>query len=72
MLRRPADDCPINSAKTYAKLCQRVGVTQSAGAVGTSADISLAESFNATLKREVLAGQAAFAGPGLYRRQVFR
>ena len=31
-----------------------LGVTQSMGAVGTSADNALAESFNAALKREVL------------------
>lgn len=42
------------------------------GAVGTSADNSLAESFNATLRRELLAGHSTFAGPEWCRRQVFR
>jgi transposase InsO family protein len=36
----------------------KLGVTQSMGAVGSSADNALAESFNATLKREVLARPA--------------
>ena len=42
------------------------------GAVGTSADNALAESFNATLKREVLAGAAVFADEVTCRREVFR
>ena len=67
-----SDHGSVYTSKAYAKLCKRLGVTQSMGAVGTSADNSLAESFNATLKREVLAGQASFAGPELCRRQVFR
>jgi transposase InsO family protein len=35
-------------------LCRHLGVTQSMGAMGTSADNALAESFNAALKREIL------------------
>lgn len=67
-----SDHGSVYTSKAYAKLCKGLGVTQSMGAVGTSADNSLAESFNATLKRELLAGQATFAGPQLCRRQVFR
>ena len=67
-----SDHGSVYTSKAYAKLCKGLGVTQSMGAVGTSADNSLAESFNATLKRELLAGQATFAGPELCRRQVFR
>ncbi|GAB2496692.1 hypothetical protein GCM10027030_32830 [Luteococcus sediminum] len=67
-----SDHGSVYTSQAYAKLCQRLGVTQSMGAVGTSADNSLAESFNATLKREVLTGAATFAGPELCRRQVFR
>lgn len=37
-----------------AALCSKLGVTQSKGAVGSSAENALAESFNAALKREVL------------------
>lgn len=42
------------TSKDFAALCPRLEVIQSMGAVGTSADNSLAESFNAALKREVL------------------
>jgi len=42
------------------------------GAVGSSADNALAESFNATLKREVLAGTTTFANQTDARRRVFR
>jgi transposase InsO family protein len=56
----------------YAKLCARLGVTLSLGSVGTSADNALAESFNATLKRETLTGAAAFADEATCRREIFR
>ena len=60
------------SAKAFAWLCQRLGVTQSMGAVGTSADNALAESFNASLKRETLQGAHAWPDPATCRRAVFR
>ena len=41
------------------------------GAVGSSADNALAESFNATLKRETLAGAAGWSTPAEARRAVF-
>lgn len=41
------------------------------GAVGTSADNALAESLNATLKRETLAGAYGWDSPGQARREVF-
>ncbi|SDY93457.1 Integrase core domain-containing protein [Modestobacter sp. DSM 44400] len=41
------------------------------GAVGSSADNALAESFNATLKRETLAGAAGWHTPAQARREVF-
>jgi transposase InsO family protein len=41
------------------------------GAVGSSADNALAESFNAALKREVLQDTACWADEFLCRRQVF-
>ena len=44
------------TSKDYAKLCRELGVTQSMGRVGSSADNALAEAFNATLKRETLRG----------------
>jgi transposase InsO family protein len=41
------------------------------GAVGSSADNALAESFNATLKRETLAGAPGWDTPAQARRAVF-
>ncbi len=41
------------------------------GAVGTSADSTMVESFNATLKRETLAGAPAWPDPATARREVF-
>lgn len=50
----------------------QLGVRQSMGAVGTSADNALAESFNATLKREVLRDRKVFDNPVVCRQEVFR
>ncbi len=47
-------------------------MTQSMGAVGSSATGALAESFNATLKREVLMDQRSWADELTCRRQTFR
>lgn len=67
-----SDHGSVYTSKDYAKLCRAFGVTQSLGAVGSSADNALAESFNATLKREVLAGAATFLDQADARRRVFR
>jgi transposase InsO family protein len=56
----------------FAQLCRDVGVTQSMGAVGTSADNALAESFNAALKREVLQDNSCWDDAATCRREVFR
>ncbi len=58
-------------AKDYAALCHRLGVRRSMGAVGTSADNAMAESFNATLKRETLAGADGWPDATTARRAVF-
>ncbi|GEL93696.1 transposase [Cellulomonas composti] len=58
-------------AKDWAALCARLGVRRSMGAVGTSADNAMAESFNATLKRETLAGAPGWPDPATARREVF-
>ncbi|GAA1854739.1 hypothetical protein GCM10009751_09350 [Myceligenerans crystallogenes] len=50
----------------------RLGLTLSRGAVGTSADNALAESFNATLKRETLQGERRWNGARECRKAVFR
>ena len=56
----------------YVKLCGQYGVKQSMGAVGSSADNALAESFNAALKRELLEGREAFPDAATAYRAVFR
>jgi transposase InsO family protein len=67
-----SDHGSVYTSKDYAKLCAQLGVTQSMGAVGTSADNALAESFNATIKREVLQDAACWPDELACRRQVFR
>ena len=67
-----SDHGSVYTSKDYAQLCADLGVTQSMGAVGTSADNALAESFNAALKREVLQDAACWADELACRRQVFR
>jgi transposase InsO family protein len=49
------------TSKAFAAACTAAGVRQSMSAVGSSADNALAESFNATFKRETLQGRRAFA-----------
>ncbi len=56
----------------FANLCRELGVTQSMGGVGTSADNALAESFNAALKREVLQDRGSWADEATCRPEVFR
>ncbi len=55
----------------FAAVCRQLGVRQSMGAVGTSADNALAEALNATLKRETLQGARCWPSarpPGGLRR----
>lgn len=67
-----SDHGAVYTSRDYAGLCDRLGVTQSMGAVATSADNALAESFNATLKREVLQDAACWPDADTCRREVFR
>ena len=67
-----SDHGSVYASKAYAALCEQLKVTQSMGAVGTSADNSLAESFNAALKRELLQGASAFPDQATAYRAVFR
>jgi transposase InsO family protein len=60
------------TSKDFAKLCAQFGVTQSMGAVGTSADNAMAEAFNATLKREILQGASCWLDELTCRREIFR
>jgi transposase InsO family protein len=67
-----SDHGSVYTSKDYARLCAQLGVTQSMGAIGSSADNALAESFNATLKREVLQDAATWPDEATCRREVFR
>ena len=67
-----ADHGAQYTSKEFATLCEQLGVVRSMGQVGSSADNALAESFNATLKRETLAGVAGWDSPAAARRAVFR
>ncbi|MCT1736003.1 IS3 family transposase, partial [Kocuria marina] len=67
-----SDHGSVYTSKSYATLCERLGVTQSMGAIGSSADNALAESFNAALKRELLEGRPAFPDQATAYRAVFR
>lgn len=60
------------TSKAFAELCRELAVTQSMGGVGSSADNALAESFHATLKREVLQDRACWQDAPNCRREVFR
>ncbi|GAA3831442.1 hypothetical protein GCM10022206_82400 [Streptomyces chiangmaiensis] len=71
MLRRPIESAQYTS-KEFADLCKELGVTQSMGAVGTSADNAACESFHASLKRETLQGSRRFDGARACRLSVFR
>ena len=66
-----SDHGSVYCSADYARLCAQLGVSRSMGRVGTSADNALAESFNATMKREVLAGRAAWPDVVTCRREVF-
>lgn len=58
-------------ARDYAALCHQLGVSRSMGAVGSSADNALAESFNASLKRETLQGATRWDTAQQARLAVF-
>ncbi|MDN3265936.1 IS3 family transposase [Streptomyces sp. CSDS2] len=60
------------TSRQFAEVCAELGVRQSMGAVGTSADNALAESFNAALKRETLRDARRFDGARACRLAVFR
>ncbi|NNN34414.1 IS3 family transposase [Streptomyces sp. S3(2020)] len=58
-------------SRAFADLCERLGVTRSMGAVGTSADNAACESFHASLKRETLQGARHYNDANTCRRTVF-
>jgi len=67
-----SDHSSVYTSQAFRNYCSSLGVRQSMGAVGTSADNALAESFNATLKREVLRDRKVFDNPITCRQEVFR
>jgi transposase InsO family protein len=60
------------TSKDFAAACKTAGVRQSMSKVGSSADNALAESFNATFKRETLQGRRAFTDEHDARLTSFR
>jgi len=60
------------TSKAFAAACDAAGVRQSMSKVGSSADNALAESFNATFKRETLQGRRAFTDEREARLASFR
>lgn len=60
------------TSKAFAAACTTAGVRQSMSKVGSSADNALAESFNATFKRETLQGRRAFTDEREARLTAFR
>ncbi|WP_244659541.1 integrase core domain-containing protein, partial [Corynebacterium diphtheriae] len=69
---QPPIESKVYTSQAFRDHCAQLGVRQSMGAVGTSADNALAESFNATLKREVLRDRKVFDNPIICRQEVFR
>ena len=59
------------TSKDFAALCGKLNVTQSMGAVGTSADNAMAESVNATAKRELLRDNSSWPHAATCRRNTF-
>ncbi|WTF48494.1 integrase core domain-containing protein [Streptomyces sp. NBC_01604] len=60
------------TSRAFADACRRAGVIQSMSAVGSSADNTLAESFNATCKQETFQGRSAWADEREARLDLFR
>jgi len=60
------------TSKEFNTLCRKLGVVQSMGAVGTSADNAACESFHASLNRETLQGAHCYNGTRSARLTVFR
>lgn len=59
-------------SKAFTDACHRAGIRRSMGAVGTSADNAAAESFFASLKREILPGRRGWPTERAARLAVFR
>ncbi|MFB7599798.1 transposase [Streptomyces sp. NPDC056160] len=71
MLQRLIELAPYTSP-AFADVCRQAGVRQSMSAIGSSADNALAESFNATFKREILQGRKHWSSEREARTDAFR
>ncbi|MFI8282481.1 IS3 family transposase [Streptomyces albidoflavus] len=60
------------TSRIFAEACRSAGVQRSMSAVGSSADNALAESFNATFKRETLKGRKSWSTEREARLDAFR
>ncbi|WP_326773053.1 IS3 family transposase [Streptomyces sp. NBC_01445] len=60
------------TSRAFAEACRSAGVRRSMSSVGSSADNALAESFNATFKRETLQGRKSWPGEREARLDAFR
>jgi hypothetical protein len=70
VLQRPVESAQYTSLQ-FAQYCEEYGVLRSRGKVGSSADNALAESFHASLKRELLGSGGKFADKATARAEVF-
>ncbi|RRR82652.1 IS3 family transposase [Streptomyces sp. RP5T] len=59
------------ASRAFADACRQAGVRQSMSAIGSSADNALAESFNATFKRETLQGRKTWPDESEARLDAF-
>ncbi|WP_461712288.1 IS3 family transposase [Streptomyces sp. DSM 41013] len=60
------------TSRAFAQACRSAGVRRSMSAIGSSADNALAESFNATFKRETLQGRKSWPNEREARLDAFR
>ncbi len=60
------------TSRAFAEACRSAGVRRSMSAVGSSADNALAESFNATFKRETVQGRKGWPDEREARLDAFR
>ncbi|WUX04175.1 ISAs1 family transposase (plasmid) [Streptomyces sp. NBC_01450] len=60
------------TSRAFTEICRSAGVRQSMGAVGSSADNAVAESFNAAFKRETLKGRKGWSNEREARLDAFR
>ncbi|MFC8870435.1 IS3 family transposase [Streptomyces sp. NPDC057148] len=60
------------TSRAFAQACRSAGVRRSMSVIGSSADNALAESFNATFKRETLQGRKSWPNEREARLDAFR